>query len=67
MYNFLDTLFGENTLKEIDISAIEEKRKQIELQQLNEICKIQTKIKEKDSELAAFDRKYLHFLILSSV
>jgi hypothetical protein len=30
MYNFLETLFGENYSKDIDVSAIEQKRKQIE-------------------------------------
>ena len=67
MYNFLDTLFGENTIREIDISAIEEKRKQIEQQQLNEIAKIQAKIAEKDLELGAIDGKYPHFIFIHHI
>ena len=44
MYNFLETLFGENYQKDIDVSAVEQKRKQIEEEQLNEIAKIKAKI-----------------------
>ena len=57
MYNFLETLFGENYSKDIDVSAIEQKRKQIEQEQLNEIAKIKAKIEEKDTLLAAIDGK----------
>jgi len=57
MYNFLETLFGENYSKDIDVSAIEQKRKQIEEEQLNEIAKIKAKIEEKDTLLAAIDGK----------
>ena len=44
MYNFLETLFGENYQKDIDVSAVEQKRKQIEEEQLNEIAKIKAKV-----------------------
>lgn len=58
MYNFLETLFGSNYTSSIDVSAIEQKRKEIEEQQLNEISKIKSKIAERDAELAAIYGKY---------